>query len=148
MPMPPEAQLETFDYTDFGVGIRYLAEQLVDDDWIPDAVLGVVRGGLFVAAGIAYALDLKDVRHVNVEFYTDAGETLPEPDEFELPELELPEFDEEPELSSPAEEEQDPCRPLPDAEASASNDEKSDGPPSDSASPSPTIVALMLEAPE
>jgi hypoxanthine phosphoribosyltransferase len=41
--------------------------------------LGVVRGGLFVAAGIACALDIKDVRHVNVEFYTDAGETLPEP---------------------------------------------------------------------
>ena len=39
MPMPPEAELETFDYTDFGVGIRYLAQQLVDDDWIPDAVL-------------------------------------------------------------------------------------------------------------
>lgn len=68
MPMPPDVELETFDYTDFGVGIRFLAQQLVDDDWIPDAVLGVVRGGLFVAAGIAYALDLKDVRHVNVEF--------------------------------------------------------------------------------
>ena len=79
MPMPPEAELETFDYTDFGVGIRYLAQTLVDDDWIPDVILGVVRGGLFVAAGIAYALDIKDVRHVNVEFYTDAGETLPEP---------------------------------------------------------------------
>ncbi|MGA1147039.1 MAG: phosphoribosyltransferase [Candidatus Nanopelagicales bacterium] len=79
MPMPPEAELETFDYADFGVGIRYLAQQLVEDDWIPDTVLGVVRGGLFVAAGIAYALDIKDVRHVYVEFYTDAGETLPEP---------------------------------------------------------------------
>lgn len=79
MPMPDEADLEILTYTDFGVGIRWLAERLVADDWIPDAVLGVVRGGLFVAAGIAYALDLKDVRHVNVEFYTDAGETLPEP---------------------------------------------------------------------
>jgi len=79
MPMPPDSELETFDYTDFGVGIRFLAQKLVDDDWIPDTVLGVVRGGLFVAAGIAYALDIKDVRHVNVEFYTDAGETLPEP---------------------------------------------------------------------
>lgn len=79
MPMPDDAELELLTYTDFGVGIRWLAQQLVTDDWIPDAVLGVVRGGLFVAAGIAYALDIKDVRHVNVEFYTDAGETLPEP---------------------------------------------------------------------
>jgi hypoxanthine phosphoribosyltransferase len=79
MPMPDDADLEILTYSDFGVGIRWLAEQLVADDWVPDAVLGVVRGGLFVAAGIAYALDIKDVRHVNVEFYTDAGETLPEP---------------------------------------------------------------------
>jgi len=77
--MPPESELEILDYSDFGVGIRWLAQKLVDSEWIPDAVLGVVRGGLFVAAGLAYALDLKDVRHVNVEFYTDAGETLPAP---------------------------------------------------------------------
>lgn len=79
MGMPPDSELEIFNYTEFGEGIRYLAQKLVDEQWIPDTVLGVVRGGLFVAAGIAYALDLKDVRHVNVEFYTDAGETLPEP---------------------------------------------------------------------
>jgi len=79
MAMPPESELEIFDYTDFGVGIRFLSQTLVDQDWIPDAILGVVRGGLFVAAGIAYALDIKDVRHVNVEFYTDAGETLAHP---------------------------------------------------------------------
>ncbi|MCX6415415.1 MAG: hypothetical protein NTU77_12585, partial [Actinobacteria bacterium] len=77
--LPPESELEILTYEDFGVGIRWLSQQLVDEGWIPDAVLGVVRGGLFVAAGIAYALDLKDVRHVNVEFYTDVGETLPEP---------------------------------------------------------------------
>lgn len=79
MATPPDSELEIFNYTEFGEGIRYLAQKLVDENWIPDTVLGVVRGGLFVAAGIAYALDLKDVRHVNVEFYTDAGETLPEP---------------------------------------------------------------------
>lgn len=77
--MPPDSELELLSYSDFGIGIRFLAQRLVDDDWIPDAILGVVRGGLFVAAGLAYALDLKDVRHVNVEYYTDAGVTLPEP---------------------------------------------------------------------
>jgi hypoxanthine phosphoribosyltransferase len=77
--MPPDAELEILTYSDFGVGIRWLAEQLVARNWIPDAILGVVRGGLFVSAALAYALDIKDVRHVNVEFYTDAGETLPAP---------------------------------------------------------------------
>ena len=32
-----------------------------------------------MSTALAYALDIKDVRHVNVEFHTDAGETLPEP---------------------------------------------------------------------
>ena len=79
MGMPAEEDLEVLTYQDFGMGIRWIAQRLVDEDWIPDAILGVVRGGLFVAAGIAYALDLKDVRHVNVEYYTDVGQTLPEP---------------------------------------------------------------------
>ena len=79
MAMPPDAELEIFSYEDFGVGVRGLAEQLGARDWIPDTILGVVRGGLFVSTALAYALDIKDVRHVNVEFYTDAGETLPEP---------------------------------------------------------------------
>lgn len=76
---PAESELEIFSYTEFGDGIRWLSQQLVDKNWIPDTILGVVRGGLFVAAGIAYALEIKDVRHVNVEFYTDIGETLSEP---------------------------------------------------------------------
>lgn len=77
--MKEPSDLEVFNYLEFGQGIRWLAEQLVADEWIPECILGVVRGGLFVAAGIAYALDVKDVRHVNVEFYTDRGETLPAP---------------------------------------------------------------------
>lgn len=79
MNLPPGSDFEILTYEDFGIGIRWIAQRLVDEDWIPDAILGVVRGGLFVAAGIAYALDLKDVRHVNVEYYTDVGTTLPEP---------------------------------------------------------------------
>lgn len=79
MVKPAESELEILTYSDFGVGIRWLAQRVVDDEWIPDAILGVVRGGLYVAAGLAYALDIKDVRHVNIEYYTDAGETLPEP---------------------------------------------------------------------
>lgn len=72
-------ELEIFSYEEFGAGITWLSRRLVDDGWRPDCILGVVRGGLFVAAGIAYALEIKDVRHVNVEFYTGEGDTLPEP---------------------------------------------------------------------
>jgi hypoxanthine phosphoribosyltransferase len=79
MGKPPESELEILSYSEFGEGIRSLAEMLVEMNWIPDVILGVVRGGLFVSTALAYALDIKDVRHVNVEFYTDAGVTLPEP---------------------------------------------------------------------
>ncbi len=79
MAIPAESELEILTYSDFGVGVRWLAQRVVDDNWMPDAILGVVRGGLLVAAGLAYALDIKDVRHVNVEYYTDAGETLAAP---------------------------------------------------------------------
>ena len=71
--------LEVFSYAEFGEGITWLSSRLIESDWIPDTILGVVRGGLFVGAGIAYALDIKDLRHVNVEYYSDIGETLPEP---------------------------------------------------------------------
>ena len=77
--MPAEPEVDTFTYEEFGQGIRWLAEQLVARDWIPDAILGVVRGGLFVSAALAYALDIKDVRHINIEYYTDAGVMLPTP---------------------------------------------------------------------
>ena len=77
--MADEPELEILTYADFGGGIRWLAEQVVESGWLPDVVLGVVRGGLFVAAGLAYALDVKDVRHVNVEYYTDLGVTLDTP---------------------------------------------------------------------
>jgi len=79
MPPAPETPIEVLDYADFGIGIRWIAERIAEGDWVPDAILGVVRGGLFVSTALAYALDIKDVRHVNVEFYTDAGQTLPEP---------------------------------------------------------------------
>ena len=77
--MPAEPEVDTFTYEEFGQGIRWLAEQLVARDWIPDTVLGVVRGGLFVSAALAYALDIKDVRHINIEYYTDVGVMLPAP---------------------------------------------------------------------
>ena len=77
--MPSDDDLEVLEYPDFAVGVRWLAEELVRDGWIPDVVVAVMRGGLFVAAGLAYALDLKDVRTINVEFYTGTGVTLGEP---------------------------------------------------------------------
>lgn len=46
---------------------------------MPDLVIAVARGGLVPAGSIAYALGVKAMGTMNVEFYTDIEETLPDP---------------------------------------------------------------------
>ena len=42
----------------------------------PDLVLGISRGGLLVAGGLAYALGVKNTATISVEFYTGVDERL------------------------------------------------------------------------
>jgi hypoxanthine phosphoribosyltransferase len=63
----------------FGSAVRQLAQQVVDSGFAPDLVLGIARGGLPVAGGLAYALGAKAVGTMNVEFYTGIEATLAEP---------------------------------------------------------------------
>src|SRR5690625_5950147 len=44
-----------------------------------DVVIAGARGGLLPAGAISYALGVKAMGTMNVEFYTGVGETLPEP---------------------------------------------------------------------
>ncbi|WP_420911225.1 phosphoribosyltransferase [Streptomyces nigrescens] len=67
---------ENLTYERFGGAIRELAQTIADDGYEPDVVLSIARGGVFVAGGLAYALDCKNIHLVNVEFYTGVGTTL------------------------------------------------------------------------
>lgn len=67
---------ENLTYDAFGGAIRELAQTIADDGYEPDIVLSIARGGVFVAGGLAYALDCKNIHLVNVEFYTGVGTTL------------------------------------------------------------------------
>ncbi|GAA4831273.1 phosphoribosyltransferase [Kitasatospora terrestris] len=67
---------ETLDYQTFGRAMRELAQTIADDGYEPDLILSIARGGVFVAGGLAYALDCKNLHLVNVEFYTGVGTTL------------------------------------------------------------------------
>ncbi|MFC3997914.1 phosphoribosyltransferase [Nocardiopsis sediminis] len=67
---------EKLTYELFGTAVRELAQQVADDGFEPDIILSIARGGLFVAGGLGYALDVKNLHVVNVEFYTGVGETL------------------------------------------------------------------------
>jgi uncharacterized protein len=52
---------ENLTYEKFGGAVRELAQAIADDGYQPDVVLSIARGGVFVAGGLAYALDCKNI---------------------------------------------------------------------------------------
>lgn len=70
---------ETLTYELFGTAMRELAQEIADDGFEPDIILSIARGGLFVAGGLGYALGVKNLHVMNVEFYTGVGTTLDMP---------------------------------------------------------------------
>ena len=70
------ADRERMSWTELGDGSRALAEAVHADGYRPDIVLGIARGGLLVAGGLAYALGVKNICSLNVEFYTGVDERL------------------------------------------------------------------------
>jgi hypoxanthine phosphoribosyltransferase len=70
---------EVLTWEQFGISVRELAQQVVDDGYEPDLVLSVARGGLGLGMGLGYALDVKNLSAVNVEFYTGVDERLDVP---------------------------------------------------------------------
>ncbi|MBB5853520.1 phosphoribosyltransferase [Amycolatopsis umgeniensis] len=60
----------------FGTASRDLAQTVADDGFEPDLILSIARGGLFVAGALGYALDVKNLHVMNVEFYTGVDQRL------------------------------------------------------------------------
>ncbi|KZM72767.1 phosphoribosyltransferase [Nocardia terpenica] len=60
----------------FGTASRALARTVADDGFEPDLILSIARGGLFVAGALGYALDVKNLHVMNVEFYTGVDQRL------------------------------------------------------------------------
>lgn len=70
---------EILTYELFGTAVRDLAQQVVDSGYEPDLVLSIARGGLGLGMGLGYALDVKNLSAVNVEFYTGVDQRLDVP---------------------------------------------------------------------
>jgi hypoxanthine phosphoribosyltransferase len=70
---------EILTWAEFGNAGRELARQIADSGYRPAIVIAVARGGLLPAGHLAYALGVKLADAINVEFYTDVHETLPDP---------------------------------------------------------------------
>jgi uncharacterized protein len=73
------AERELMMWDELGSGTRELAEAIRADDYLPDMVLAIARGGLLVAGALAYALDVKNTFTMNVEFYTGVDQRLEMP---------------------------------------------------------------------
>ena len=67
---------ETCTWNDLGAGTKSLAHAIADSGYEPDIVLAIARGGLLVAGALGYALGVKNVFTLNVEFYTGVDERL------------------------------------------------------------------------
>ena len=70
---------ERMEWAEVGLAARTLAERILDDDYRPDMLLSIARGGLVVGGALAYALDVKNTFTMNVEFYVGVDERLPVP---------------------------------------------------------------------
>ena len=70
---------ERMTWEDLGEAVRDLKTAIEADGFVPDAVLALARGGLPLAGALAYALGVKNMATLNVEFYTGVEERLDEP---------------------------------------------------------------------
>ncbi|MFD5868569.1 phosphoribosyltransferase [Corynebacterium sp. NPDC060344] len=70
---------EILTWQGFGDASRELAQTIADDGFEPEVIIAIARGGLVAAGALSYALGVKLSDAINVEFYTDVHETLPDP---------------------------------------------------------------------
>ncbi len=75
----PAVEREVLPWAEVGTATRELATAVHADDYAPDVILAIARGGLIVAAALGYALGVKNTFTMNVEFYTGVDERLPVP---------------------------------------------------------------------
>jgi hypothetical protein len=76
---PGDAPREVLDWSTYGRAVRDLAQLVADAGYRPDIILAIARGGLFAAGSLGYALSVKNIYVMNVEFYTGVDERLDVP---------------------------------------------------------------------
>lgn len=76
---PEDAPREVLDWATYGLAIRELAQQVADSGFRPDMILAIARGGLFAAGSLGYALSVKNLYVMNLEFYSGVDERLEVP---------------------------------------------------------------------
>ncbi|MGB7961715.1 MAG: phosphoribosyltransferase [Propionicimonas sp.] len=70
---------EVLSWEAFGKAVRELSQQVVDSGYRPDLLLSITRGGMLPAGAMSYAMGIKNLHIINVEFYTGVDKRLPMP---------------------------------------------------------------------
>ena len=73
------SEREVLTYEMFGTAARELAQEVADSGFAPDMILSIARGGLALGMGLGYALGVKNLSVINVEFYTGVDQRLDVP---------------------------------------------------------------------
>jgi len=74
-----ESVREVLTWDAFGAASRELAKQVVDAGFQPDLIMSITRGGMIPAGAMSYAMGIKNLHIINVEFYTGVDTRLPLP---------------------------------------------------------------------
>ena len=74
-----EQAREILTWQTFGTASRELAQQVLDSGFQPDLILSITRGGMMPAGAMSYAMGIKNLHIINVEFYTGVDKRLPMP---------------------------------------------------------------------
>ena len=72
-------QLEELSWSEYGLAAREMAQRVAESGFRPDLILSIARGGLCFAVSLGYALDIKNIFVMNVEYYTGVDERLEVP---------------------------------------------------------------------
>lgn len=70
---------EVLTWEGFGEAQRELSRAVAASDFMPEVIIAVARGGMTLGGAMTYSLGVKLTDAINVEFYTDVEETLPDP---------------------------------------------------------------------
>ncbi len=70
---------EVLTWEAFGIAARELTKAVVDSGYRPDLLLSITRGGMLPAGAMSYAMGIKNLHIINVEFYTGVDSRLPMP---------------------------------------------------------------------
>ena len=70
---------EVLTWEGLGKAADDLALQVHESGFLPSVIIAIARGGMIPAGALTYRLGVKLTDAINVEFYTDVHQTLPDP---------------------------------------------------------------------